>query len=53
MNLMMSLGRNILVGQKIKTSLGWRIVKQVTDEGVVVKEGVVKFGTPVFGWKSS
>ena len=47
------LGENILVGQKIKTALGWRKVKQVTDEGAVVKEGVVKFGAPVFGWKSS
>ena len=53
MNMTMVLGKNILVGMRIKTRHGWRKVKQVTDDGVVVKEGVVKFGTPVFGWKSS
>lgn len=48
----MVLGKNVLAGQKIKTLFGWRKIKEVTDEGAVVKEGVVKFGAPVFGWKA-
>lgn len=48
----MTLGKNVLAGQRIKTRWGWRKIKEVTDEGAVVKEGVVKFGAPVFGWKA-
>jgi hypothetical protein len=46
------LGTNIQEGQKIKTQWGWRKVLGVTDEGAKVKEGVVKFGETVFGWKA-
>jgi len=47
------LSTNIQAGQKIKTRNGWRKVKEVTQEGAVVKEGVILFGETVFGWKSS
>jgi len=45
------LGTNIESGQKIKTLHGWRKVKEVTIEGAVVKEGIIKFGDIVYGWK--
>lgn len=48
-----TLGKNIKVGQQIKTSRGWRKIKDVTDEGVIVKEGLIYFGNTVFGWKST
>lgn len=47
------LGSNIKEGQKIKTTSGWRKVLKVTDMGVIVKEGEIKFGSIVFGWKSA
>ena len=46
------LSTTIKVGHKIRTTAGWRTVKAVTDEGAVVKEGVIKFGDTVLGWKS-
>ncbi len=45
------LGKNIKQGQKIKTAFGWRKVKSVSDTGATVKEGEVKFGETVYGWK--
>ena len=48
----MVLGTNIEAGQKIRTAWGWRKIQSVTSEGAVVKEGLVKFGEPVFGWKA-
>lgn len=47
-----TLSKSIKVGQKIKTDSGWRKVKEVTDDGVIVKEGLIKFGSRVFGWKA-
>ena len=44
------LGTNIQVGQKIKTSNGWRKVLRVTDSGVTVKEGIISFGEIIYGW---
>lgn len=46
-----TLGTNIKVGHKIKTSCGWRKVKELTAEGVLVKEGIIKFGDILYGWK--
>ncbi len=46
-----NLSTSILVGNKIKTTNGWRKVKKVTDEGALVKEGIIKFGETIFGWK--
>jgi len=47
------LGTNIKPGQQIKTSNGWRIVIVVTDEGAKTKDGIVKFGETVHGWKGA
>lgn len=47
------LSRSIAVGQQIKTANGWRKVLEVTDEGAKVKDGIVKFGDTVYGWKSA
>jgi len=47
-----TLSNNIKKGQSIKTSCGWRKVKTVTNEGAVVKEGLIKFGETVYGWKN-
>lgn len=46
------LGRNIKVGQKIKTADGWRKVKEVTEKGAIVKGDLVPFGSTVYGWKA-
>lgn len=45
------LGTNIQVGHQIKTANGWRKVIEITEEGAKVKEGIVKFGETVYGWK--
>ncbi len=45
------LSKNIEAGQKIRTANGWRKIKQVTEEGVIVKEGLVEFGEVIYGWK--
>lgn len=47
------LGTNIKPGQKIKTAIGWRKVLSVTDEGVETKDGTVKFGETIYGWKAA
>jgi hypothetical protein len=46
------LSNNIKAGQKIKTAYGWRKVREVTKDGAIVKEGLVRFGHPVYGWKA-
>ncbi len=45
------LGKNIQVGQKIKTQKGWRKVREVTEKGARVTEGIIEFGSVVYGWK--
>ena len=47
------LGKNIQVGQKIKTNMGWRKVLEVNEKGATVKEGLIEFGQTVYGWKSN
>ena len=47
-----TLGTNIKAGQQIKTAKGWRKVLSVTDEGAETKDGTVKFGETVYGWKT-
>jgi len=46
------LGKNIKIGQKIKTKKGWRKIKEVTEKGVIFSDGELKFNDTVFGWKS-
>lgn len=46
-----TVSKSIQAGQMIKTSAGWRKVKEVIQEGVIVKEGLIKFGSPVLAWK--
>jgi hypothetical protein len=46
------LGENIKAGNKIKTENGWRKVKKVVPGGVWVSEGVIKFGSVIYGWKA-
>lgn len=48
-----TLSKNVKAGNKIKTNNGWRVVKEVNYDGIIVKEGHIKFGSEVFGWKSS
>jgi len=43
---------NVKVGQKIKTGRGWRKVLEVSDIGATVKEGIILFGSTVYGWKN-
>ena len=45
------LSNQVKVGQKIKTSNGWRRITSLTNEGVYVREGFVKFGDTIYGWK--
>lgn len=45
------LGKNIQVGHKIKTSHGWRKVLSISDKGAQVKEGDIKYGDTVYGWR--
>jgi len=47
------LGRNIKEGQKIKTRNGWRKVRVVYWKGVIIKEGLIKFGETIYGWRSN
>ena len=47
-----TLGTNIKVGQKIKTGYGWRKVKKIVNDGALVKEGFIKFGSTIYGWKA-
>ena len=46
------LSESIQAGQKIKTEIGWRKVKEVTKEGAIVNGGIILFGATVYGWKS-
>ena len=45
------LGKNIRVGQKIKTGTGWRKIKEVVENGAITKDGFINFGAIVYGWK--
>lgn len=45
------LGKNVEVGQKIKTANGWRKIKAISDDGAMVSDEFVKFGNVVYGWK--
>ena len=47
------LSKSIQVGQKINTSNGWAVVREVTEEGAVTKHGLIKFGETVYGWKAN
>jgi hypothetical protein len=47
------LGTTIKIGHQIKTYKGWRKVLSVTDEGAITTDGLVKFGTMVYGWKAA
>ena len=47
------LGSTIKVGHQIKTAKGWRKVLSVTSEGAMTSDGLVTFGTMVFGWKAA
>ena len=47
-----TLSTTVKAGQKIKTANGWRKVKEITDDGAVVKEGLIRFGDTVYGWKA-
>ena len=46
-----TLGTNVQAGQKIKTEKGWRKIKSVNGSGAVVKEGLIEFGSIIYGWK--
>lgn len=48
----LTLGKNIEAGQRIRTTLGWRKIKSVSDKGALVKEGLIPFGAKIWGWKS-
>ena len=48
-----TLSTNIEIGQKIKTANGWRKIKEITEDGAMVKEGLIRFGDTVYGWKAS
>lgn len=45
------LGNTIKADQKIKTIAGWRKIVSVKKDGVIVKEGLIKFGETIYGWK--
>jgi len=45
------LGKTVAIGQKIKTANGWRKVLDITDVGVLTKDGVTAFGDTIYGWK--
>jgi len=45
------LSNSIRVGQKINTKEGWMKVLEVTTTGARTKNGEVKFGDTVYGWK--
>lgn len=46
------LGKNIQIGNKLKTMFGWEVVIDVTDEGALTKRTLIKFGDTVWGWKA-
>jgi hypothetical protein len=45
------LSTSIQVGHQIKTANGWRKVIAVTETSVKTKDGEVKFGDFIDGWK--
>ena len=45
--------KNIKTGQKIKTGKGWRKVKDVTEKGAIVSDGIIEFGSTIYGWKNA
>ncbi len=47
----LTLSRNIKAGHIIKTSNGWRKVKEVTNDEVIGKEGLVKYESTIFGFR--
>ena len=49
--MLFTLSSSVVKGNKINTTFGWRVVKEVTDEGAIIKEGLIKFGTRISGWK--
>ncbi len=46
------LSKSVQIGQKIKIANGWRKILDITDVGVLTKDGVTAFGDIVYGWKS-
>lgn len=48
----LTLGKNILPGQRIRTTNGWRKVKEVNEDGALVSDGLIKFGETIWGWKA-
>ena len=51
--MIITLGKNVEEGQKIKLGRKWRVIKEVTEEGAIIKEGLIKFGSPISAWKAS
>lgn len=51
MKMKMTLSKNIQKGQRIRTTHGWRKVRETTNNGVLVKEGIINFGSEIYGWK--
>lgn len=47
-----TLGKNIKAGHRIRTTVGWRKIKSVTSDGAIVKEGLIPFGSTIWGWKA-
>ena len=45
------LGKNVEKGQKIQTFDWWRKILKVTEDGVIIKDGLVLFGDKIRGWK--
>lgn len=43
--MLFTLSESVVKGNKINTTYGWRVVKEVTDEGLI------KFGDHISGWK--
>ena len=48
-----TLGKNVEKGQKIRLGRKWRVIKEVAEEGVMIKEGLIKFGSPISAWKAT
>ena len=47
------LSGNIKVGQQIKTVDGWRKILSINQDGAIIKDGTVKFGELIYGWKAA
>lgn len=48
-----TLGKNVEAGQRIRTTFGWRKIKSISDDGALVKEGLIPFGATIWGWKAT